>query len=322
MSATVSISEDRARFDGYHVAPPYLRSLNHDGDYIFINLEAARTSIALMKIGLPDGRFDLATPVGFQPSLGRAFWTQHLDTIYDALSRTGAVTGFLQTKDDVADLGNGLAINTARYRTNYCIDLTRGLDELQAAMARDCRSRLKRAVRTVEYDVRDDGDIAEFSRCYAEIAADKAFPPSYVFSEHDFRALQQVPGIDYLELRSAGAYLSGGFFAAHNGEVDYLFGANSRAKEDTIRLLVWEAIRHFKARGAHRLCLGGGIREEDSLAQYKLRFGSGPRRCTTVRMVLDRETAEAYANQRLTPAWYQGYFPPYRRPAREAVHGS
>lgn len=320
MSDTVSISENHPLYEGYHVRRTYLESLGHGSEHLFLNLHGACTSIALTKIDLPDGWFDLATPVGFQASVGAGVWASHLDGAYEALAATGALTSFIQTKDDLSGLGDGLVVNADRFRTNYCVDLRRELDDLLAAMARDCRSRLKKAARTVNYEFRVGEDVSEFTHRYQRIAEQKGFAKAYRLEEDDFRCLGRVPDMEYLELRCAGTYVAGGFFASCRGEIDYLFGADNGQFDDAIRLLVWEAIKYFKASESRYLFLGGGIREEDSLAHYKLRFGCEAHRCTTLRMVLDRGQAEAYAGQRLAPAWYKGYFPPYRRRVAEAVH--
>ena len=75
-------------------------------------------------------------------------------------------------------------------------------------------------------------------------------------------------------------------------------------KESTI-----EKLKEF---GVERLNLGGGVREEDSLDQFKRRFGGEPLKGQVLKQVFDKEKYDylrkTYCSEKFKNS---DYFPPY-----------
>lgn len=80
--------------------------------------------------------------------------------------------------------------------------------------------------------------------------------------------------------------------------------------------LMWEALLETRRRGIPFFNLGGGLSRNDSLAQFKSRFGAAPRMSYAIKQVIDAERYSAFcARRRINPHDRDGYFPAYRMQA-------
>lgn len=309
----ITLSQDKPAFANYQASRHYLDTVAPGADCSYLDLHDEGVSIPLIRMPLDDGGFDLVTPINFQPALSDGFWPQSMDAVSERLAETGAVCCYIQGRNDLGTTRFGELIDAGGFRTNYYFELHHELDGLLARQARDCRQRLNKALRSLDYQLVNESPLNGFVENYRRIAHKNAFSRHYRFDKADFIRLRHDPGIEYLEIQSGGDFHAGGFFAVFGHEVDYLFGADSLHHPDTIRLLIWEAVKHFKRQGRKRLYLGGGISEGDSLASFKQRFGTEQQRCSSIRMVLDRPRAEVYMGEPFSTDWFAGWFPPYHQ---------
>ncbi len=97
------------------------------------------------------------------------------------------------------------------------------------------------------------------------------------------------------------------------GRADYLFNASSGAGRAFSAKLLTVAAQQFTAEGVGLFCLGGGIRRNDGLAQFKRRFGGTALPLRALCQVYDRERFDrlCHAAGRVDDG---GWFPPYQAP--------
>jgi len=309
----ISITHKEPLYSTYQANNQYLSLLNIT-DYLFVNFNAVQVSVALEKKHIPNSKyFDLVTPINFPQSLGILF-PNLLPTLIKALQQSNTCCLYFQTKDDFNFDGDS-DINIQRYRTNYYFDLALSERELLANMKKDARQRLRKAIKNISFNFFENEVSSEFITNYQRIGLTNNFSLMYQFTEDQLLGFADVVGIKYIEIRNEGKFVAGGFFGVNDTEVDYLYGANNEYITDSIRLLIWTAIQYFQKQKAHKLFLGGGVSEHDSLATFKARNGTYEQKCRTIRAVINKDKAQCYANASFSKAWFLAYFPPYRKPA-------
>lgn len=303
---------DSPKHANYHADQNYLDGIGLLGsEVIYINIDTKSLSLPLIKKYAVDEYYDLYCPIGFQASLGKIFWTNILDPLINELYEKKALSLYLLIKDNIES--QVPYINSAQYRTNYYFNLGETVEILLTNQKRDCRQRVKKVMKEIDYKLCLDSTLSEFENNYIRIANQNEFNSSYRFNINDFKKMFNANDTVYLELISdEGIFLSGGFFGTYGNEVDYLFGANSILYNDTIRLLIWEAVKYFKINNYKTLYLGGGIHENDSLSIFKKRFGTNEKKCSVVKSIINKKMAESLMNDRMHDSWFVGYFPPYR----------
>jgi hypothetical protein len=95
---------------------------------------------------------------------------------------------------------------------------------------------------------------------------------------------------------------------------DFMFNVPLPEGRRHAAALLWCGVNRLKSVGVPALNLGGGIREGDSLAGFKQRFGARklPFRC--LKQVYEPAAYEALCRRKnVDPDDLSGYFPPYRR---------
>lgn len=94
----------------------------------------------------------------------------------------------------------------------------------------------------------------------------------------------------------------------------YLFVSVPHCKNHTMALL-WNGVKQLKAKNIPLFNLGGGIRENDSIAQYKRRLGGMEKKLKSLKQIYDPRLYDQLCNEACAPATdTSGYFPPYRKP--------
>ena len=96
---------------------------------------------------------------------------------------------------------------------------------------------------------------------------------------------------------------------------DFLFNVSVPEGRNYSAVLIWYGVQHLKALDVPLLNLGGGGHEDDSLADFKARFGSRklPLRCA--KQVYQREIYDQLCQRvNVDPNDMTGYFPAYRAP--------
>ncbi|MBW3609083.1 MAG: GNAT family N-acetyltransferase [Actinobacteria bacterium] len=173
---------------------------------------------------------------------------------------------------DVAQLG--LRHDTMR---TYAVDLRPDEDEIYASVTSPCRRAIKKSRRfgvTVE-EAHGEDFADEFHPQLVDVFAKQSLTPRLDADRVRvmIRELEPTGRLLLLRARSAeGEGIATGIFLGMNG-VAYAWGAASLRAHQAVRpneAITWHAIRHWKARGAQVLDLGGGT--EEGFTQYKRKF--------------------------------------------------
>ena len=308
----ISITENSPVYNSYQVSEEFIKFLNDKDGFLFLNFPIESKSILLIKRKHSNGYFDLFTPIHFPILFQDGFWEENIYSVINLLEQTNCLSLYLQTKNSISIENLPVNISIDTFRTNYYFDLSIEMESLRLSQARDSRQRLNKVLKQNYCVLSDSVDLSDFYYHYSRIAKNKEFNQTYRNSQAQFEALLSNKCIEYLEIRDEdGKFLSGGFFASSGDIVDYLYGSESNKRQDVIRLLIFEALRFFKTKKKKWLFLGGGVKEEDSLAIFKKRMGTIEQKCSTIRCITNIEIAENIMDQKFNQNWFQGYFPPY-----------
>jgi CelD/BcsL family acetyltransferase involved in cellulose biosynthesis len=170
--------------------------------------------------------------------------------------------------DDVGDLGFEFTPKTA-----FVVDLRPSEDEIWARMTSACRRCIRKAekVGVVIEEASDPAFAADYYAQLEDVFAKQSLVPTYGVErvEELIAALQGTGRLLLLRARDpSGTCVATGIFPAMNGTTYFWGGASWRAHQilRPNELLMWYALRYWKARGVESCDLGGG-------ADYKRKYG-------------------------------------------------
>lgn len=280
----------------------------------YVNFNEERTSLCLVKRDLGGGTFDLYSPILFQPRFTPEYIKNSFSLFLEALKDEGCVSLYLQTKNEIESgyfIENEL-VNVDLFRTNYYFNL-QDFESILPSQASNSRNLLRKAMRIPHrLLINPIESLDRFSMAYERLANRLNFSSTYKFNHSDFTQLTLGENVYYVELvGESDEFLSGGIFAINGNDVDYLFGVDSNIVIDATRLMLYEVAEFFAQKGFHRLYLGGGVTENDSLAKFKKRMGTVAQKCTAIRAIVNAEQAELLMEDKFSEEWFSGFFPPY-----------
>jgi len=179
---------------------------------------------------------------------------------------------------DMNDLG-GLSYEVERLPW-LAIDLTKSEDDLFAGMKHQCRSNIRKALKSgIEVEeARDPAFADEYYAQYIDVLAKRSLMPAYSLDTVRNMIEHLLPTGDLLLLRARnpdGICIATGIFLARS-RTGVFWGAASWRDHQSARpneLLAWHGMTVLKARGVRQLHLGG------ECEQYKEKFG-----CTEARI--------------------------------------
>ena len=115
-----------------------------------------------------------------------------------------------------------------------------------------------------------------------------------------------IVGAEDQELESVAVF----GYTRHGG--DYLFNVSVPGGERHAVHLIWWAVQRLRALGVETLNLGGGVREDDDLAEFKRRFGAAKLPLASLRQIYRDEVYEELCRTAGVTSARSGWFPPYR----------
>jgi hypothetical protein len=220
-----------------------------------------------------DGYIDIVTPYGFSGFVGNGHYPQFPLFWRQFVKERGYVCGYIAL-NPIFETSVYFNSNEA-YRSNtlYFLDLTLSIDELFSKLDRNRKRELKDFNKHV-FVLDRDTLIDFFLETYPEFLRRVQAPPASYFT---METLTTPEG-----RRHATA-------------------------------LLWWGVNHLKAKRVPLLNLGGGVRENDTIARSKERFGPIKLPFRPLKQIYDRRIYEELCQQRgVDPDDRTGYFPAYR----------
>jgi hypothetical protein len=258
---------------------------------------------------------DLVTPYGFSGFAGTGHCPSFASDWWDFAGRQGYVCAYLLL-NPVLPSGSWLGDDARPHKILHVLDLRLGEDELFARLSENRRRQVRRADAEPDALVRDGERLTEFFvQTYPDFVARHGARDVYRLCEQSMRELCASPQTLIVGAERAGRLRAVSLFGftAHAG--DYLFNASLPGEESYSVMLIWAAVRELAARGVPTLNLGGGIAEDDSLAEFKRRFGADRVPLFNVKQIYRPDAYAALCASAGTDPATTSYFPAYRTPA-------
>jgi hypothetical protein len=204
----------------------------------------------------------------------------------------------------------------SHYNSIYILDLTLSRDELFANLDRNRKRQLKDWEEISSRFILDRRTLTDFFvNNYHDFMHRINASRTYHFSRE---TLSFLTSLDNVLLVGAGKpeRIEAVYVFAHTPySGDCLFNVSLPEGRHHTTALLWYGVNYLKSIQIPLLNLGGGVTENDSVAQAKQRFGSKklPLRC--LKQVYDPHTYQELCRQvEAAPTDMSGYFPAYRAP--------
>jgi len=195
------------------------------------------------------------------------------------------------------------------------LDVMSDDDELVRRMVPQARNKLRKA-RRAGLTAEPSRDLGRFARMYTDAMRSMGASSSYMFGLDYFESLDALG--DGLLMLDAGQAVA--LFVSGAGAMHYFLSATTGEgrRNAAANLVVFEGMRRARHAGLAVLNLGGGLREDDALHDFKTSFGPG-RASYYVGTAVHDAAAYRALSERAGADPAAAFFPAYRQPAPAGV---
>ena len=261
------------------------------------------------------GRVDIVTPYGFSGFAGTGDCPAFPRHWREFASARGYVCGYVGLNPLLWRDSYGQPDDVHQYNHIYTLDLSPTLESLYASLLPDRRRQLRHREQALMALIHERPVLIDFLLRHhdAFLTRRRASRASHL-SSATLSALVEQDNV-FLVGAGNGEVEAVSAFAYTETIGDHLFNVSAPGGERHSTLLIWYGIVRLKALNVPVLNLGGGIRENDGVAEFKKRFGTTTRPLKSLKQVYDHEAFESLCRRvGADPADRRGYFPPYRTP--------
>jgi hypothetical protein len=325
MRTRVTPLGDSAAWDAALEGIPH--AITHTHDYCVAIHETTRARMFLFSIEATDGRMscplaergssgatNLVTPYGIGGFASSGRCAPLVDGLRRFATGAGYVCAYISQHPLTAWVGFENTEHVVDEKALYLIDLRRPLDDVVARMSANRR----RQVRSAEHHVAiEEGEAfaAFLVEQYAVFMERKHAALVYRFSRGTMEQLVRMRNVLTVGARGPTGIVSASVFGYTQYSAEFLFNAALPGYNHHSTALIWYAIRYFKRLGVPWLNLGGGIKSEDSLSEYKRRFGGETMALRSLRHVYDPPRYDELCRHAgVEPQVRSGWFPPFHAP--------
>ncbi|WP_329108989.1 GNAT family N-acetyltransferase [Micromonospora sp. NBC_01699] len=304
--------------------------LVHRADRILLPYVVRRLDDSTSDAVSPYGYSGIHVDPGCTPAELERFWNGAVEHWRDA----GLVTLFLRFSPlDPASVGAVQqlgVIELTRRADTVTVAVSRGSTAIWAGMEGRSRTAIRKArnaglagtIRSAGHDDVVAG--SPFRRLYEQTMLRVGSAPGYLFAEDYYRSLVDGLGKALLiaEVRDpSGAVVAAALVLRHRDRAHYhLAGSDPRTVRDGANnLLLWTILEWASESGCTLVHLGGGVRADDGLFQFKRAFGGRRTPFWTGSVVLDERHYTALLDEHARTLGRtaddlrcSGYFPGYR----------
>jgi hypothetical protein len=261
-----------------------------------------------------ESHIDIVTPYGFSGFVGNGDYADFRRYWREFVGERGFVCGYIglnpifqnNTYFDASELYSSKSI--------YVLDLTLSSDELFSRLSMNRKRQLKQRETNSAGLILDKRALKDFFLAsYSEFFRHKRATSAYAFSAATLESLFALDNVVMVGAGARGSVEATSVFTYNPYVADFLFNVSLPNGRRHSAMLIWYGVNYFKSLGIPLLNLGGGVRADDSLAEFKQRFGGKKLALTCLKQVYDPGVyAELCARVGTDPADKTGYFPAYR----------
>jgi hypothetical protein len=261
-----------------------------------------------------DGYIDIVTPYGFSGFVGNHDCPQFPYHWRQFVQERGYICGYIAL-NPIFETSTYFDLNEA-YRSNilYFLDLTFGIDKLFANLDRNRKRELK-DFEKIPFVLDRNALINFFLEAYPHFLRRVQASPATYFTTETLTSLFSLNNVTIVGAGTPHRIEAVYVFACTPYAGDCLFNVARPEGRHHATKLLWWGVNYLKSKGVPMLNLGGGVRENDSVAQSKERFGPIKLPFRALKQVYNHGIYEKLCRQRDVDAGERaGYFPGYRSP--------
>ncbi len=258
------------------------------------------------------GYIDIVTPYGFSGFVGNGHCPEFSLRWRQFVKERGYVCGYIALNPVFATDAYLNSNETYRSNTLYFLDLTRSIEELWSNLDRNRKRELKDLDKT-NFILNRNALTHFFVENYPEFLRRVQASPASYFTRETLTSLCNLNNIVIVGAGAVEKIQAVYIFAYTRYASDCLFNVAVPEGRHYATALLWWGVNYLKSKQIPLLNLGGGVRENDSIARSKERFGPIKLPFRALKQVYNREIYEELCHRRaVDPTDKTGYFPAYR----------
>ena len=261
-----------------------------------------------------EGHVDIVTPYGFSGFVGNDNCADFPRYWREFVSQRGYVCGYIGLNPIFENKTYFGGNELYSYNSIYALDLGLSRNELFSKLSANRKRQLKEWKKISGNLVVEKYALIEFFlEHYVEFFRGKKAATAYAFSAATLESLFALANVVMVGAGSAERVEAATVFTYTPYVADFLFNIALPQGRHHSAALIWYGVNYFKSIGIPILNLGGGVRANDSLAEFKQRFGGKKFTLSSLKQIYDAAMYAALcAEVGVDPADRTGYFPAYR----------
>jgi Acetyltransferase (GNAT) domain len=255
---------------------------------------------------------DIVTPYGFSGFVGVGDCPSFAAEWWRFAERQGYVCGYLLLNPAMPN-ETYFGQAAGHHKILFVLDLRLAEEELFARLSTNRKRQVRRADAERDTLVTDREPLTEFFvQTYPDFIARRNAGSVYKLNEETLRELCESPQVFIVGAQQGGRIRAVSLFGYTRYAGDFLYNVSLPGYEPYSVMLIWSAVRELKARGVPSLNLGGGVEENDSLAEFKRRFGAKEISLRNMKQIYRRDIYDDLCVRAGVDSERSSYFPAYR----------
>ncbi|GAB2459620.1 hypothetical protein GCM10011375_09560 [Hymenobacter qilianensis] len=257
---------------------------------------------------------DVVTPYGFSGFIGNRSCLNFPNYWKKFAYECGWVSGYIGLNPILENPSYYAEEDVFEYNELYIINLRLTMEELFQNLSTNRRRQLKTFSDKSQNFTLDKNVIKEFFlNNYHQFFAERNASSVYNFSENTLSYIIELDNVIMVGYSEGSKMQAVSLFAYTLHGAEYLFNISLPEGRDKAVPLIWFGVSYLKSLNIPTLNLGGGVQRNDSIAQFKQRFGAVicPLRC--LKQVYNEPVySQLCLEISADPSDKTGYFPAYR----------
>jgi len=266
---------------------------------------------------LTNGCVHIVTPYGFSGFAGNCDFTE-FRTYWNAFTKKkNYVSGYIALNPIFENDTYFDSSDVHQSNSLYFLDLTPSLDELFTNLDNNRKRQLKTYKQfdgnlVFDKEILTDFFLANYPDFIKRVHASRA----NCFSRNTLAYLCNLDNVIIVGAGEGNRLQAVCLFAYTHYAADFLFNVALPEGRKWAVMLVWAGLEYLKSINVPVLNLGGGVREDDSIARSKQRYGALRRPFRCLKQVYKPLTFQMLCRRfNADPDNRSGYFPPFARPS-------
>jgi hypothetical protein len=255
---------------------------------------------------------DIVTPYGFSGFTGVGAHDEFTHYWKKFAKQKGYVCGYIGLNPLFENNGYFSSSDYYSYNYIYTLDLTQNEENLFSNLSGNRKRQVKNWKEHI-FDYEKEELTSFFLDNYHNFMKQRKASQTYDFSLDTLLYLLDLDNVLILGAGQPNKVEAISLFAYTPYVGDFLFNISLPEGKRHSVSLIWSALKQLKLLNIPFLNLGGGICKDDSLAQFKERFGGEKLPLACLKQVYRPEIyRDLCLKSKANPDDYSGYFPPYR----------